>query len=355
MKILAVNSFGKCTVAALYENYDLLWIENQEYGQAELSEFPDVMSQEDFRVNKLKELLESRGIKPNSIQAFAAAGGLLHPVTGGTYQITVEMLQDLQSCKYGESPANLGALLAIRMAALAGTRFAYVVDPPIVDEMPPSAHITGLREIGRRSGFHALNQRAVAQREAASMGKPVKECNFIVCHLDDEISIGAHKNGVVVEVNDISAGSGPMSMRRSGNLPPIPLVDLCFSGKYTQDELRSLILNGGGLNAHLDTDDIDEVVRRVRSGDRKAILAFEAFMLQIIKAVGGCAAILRGSVDAIILTGSLAKNEYVIGQLTENINWIARVVAYPGEDETLSLVEGVIRVMRGAEDAKNYA
>ena len=307
MKILAINSFEKNTVIALYENFDLLWMEDQKYKQTELSEFPDVMSQEDFRVNKLKELLESRGIKPNSIQAFAATGGLLHSVTGGTYQITMEMLQDLQSCKYGESPANLGALLAIRMAALAGSRSAYVVDPPIVDEMPPSSHITGLPEIGRRAGFHALNQRAVAQREADSMGKPIKECNFIVCHLDDEISIGAHKNGVVVEVNDIHAGAGPMSMRRSGSLPPIPLVDLCFSGKYTQDELRSLILEGGGLGAHLETDDIQEIVRRIRGGDRKAILTFEAFMLQIVKAVGGCAAVLRGCVDAIIFTGGQAK------------------------------------------------
>ncbi|MDR3355135.1 MAG: butyrate kinase [Synergistaceae bacterium] len=355
MKILALNSFEKSTVAALYENFDLLWIENQEYGEAELSEFPDVMSQEGFRVDKLRELLESRGIKPNLIQAFVATGGLLHSVTGGTYQITMEMLQDLQSCKYGESPANLGALLAIRMAALAGTRSAFIVDPPVVDEMPPSAHITGLPEIGRRSGFHALNQRAVAQREAANMGKPIKECNFIVCHLDDEISIGAHKNGVVVEVNDIRAGTGPMSARRAGSLPPVPLVDLCFSGKYTQDELKSLLMEGGGFKAHLDTDDIGEVVRRVRSGDRKAILTLEAFMFQIIKAVGGCAAILEGHVDAIILTGGMVKNEYVIGRLTESINWISRVVAYPAEHETLSLVEGVIRVMRGAEEAKNYA
>jgi butyrate kinase len=355
MKILAINSLEKSTVIALYENFDLLWIENQEYDEADLSKFPDVMSQEEFRANNLRTLLDSKGVKPNSIQAFVAAGGLLHSLSGGTYQITVEMLQDLQSCEYGDSPANLGAPLATRMAAAAGTRLAYVVDPPVLDEMPPSSHITGLPDIGRKAGFHALNQRAVAHREAASMGKPIKECNFIVCHLGDEISIGAHKNGVVIEVNDIRAGTGPMSTKRSGSLPPIPLIDLCFSGRYTQDEIKSLVLERGGFKAHLDTEDIDEVVRRVRSGDRKSILTFEAFLFQVIRAIGGCAAVLGGKVDAIILTGSLVRNEHVIAQLTGRIGWISKVVAYPGEDETLALVEGVTRVMRGAEDAKTYA
>jgi butyrate kinase len=146
-----------------------------------------------------------------------------------------------------------------------------------------------------------------------------------------------------------------MSIKRSGSLPPIPLIDLCFSGRYTQDEMKSLVLECGGFKAHLDTDNIDEVVRRVRSGDRKSILIFEAFLFQVVRAIGGCTAILGGRVDAIILTGSLVKNEHVIGQLTGRIGWISKIVAYPGEDETLALVEGVMRVMRGTEEAKTYA
>jgi butyrate kinase len=241
------------------------------------------------------------------------------------------------------------------MATAAGSRYAYVVDPPVLDELSPSGHLTGLPDVSRKAGFHALNQRAVALRESASLGKPMKDCSFIVCHLGAEVSIGAHQNGVVVEVNDIRSGTGPMSLNQSGSIPPAPLVDLCFSGRYSQDELKALILRNGGFKAHLDTDDIDEVLRRVRAGDRKAILTLEAFMTQIVREVGGCAAVLGGHIDAIILTGDLAKNEFLLKQISDKVSWIARVVAYPGEDDLRALVEGVLRVMRGVEDAKSYA
>ena len=265
------------------------------------------------------------------------------------------MLQDLLSCKYGESPANLGAPLVNRLATAAGSRYAYVVDPPVVDEMSEYAHITGFPGFRRRSVFHALNQKAVAHREASKLAKAARDCGFVVCHLSGSVSVGAHAGGKVVEVNDIQSASGPMSLTQSGNLPPLSLLDTCFSGKYGREEAELRLLELSGLKGHLGTDNFDEIVKRCRAGDRKAVLVMEAFLQQLAKQIGACAGVLRGKVDAVILTGRLCENEYFCGVLGERIDWIAPVSVYPGEEETLALVEGVLRVLKGDEGAKTYS
>ncbi|MDR3280085.1 MAG: butyrate kinase [Synergistaceae bacterium] len=356
MKILAISPDTFSTRVAFYENFDCLWSEVQEYDPSELSAFPDIISQEDYRIVRIKDLVESKEGRLGAAQVIVSSGGMLHSVDGGTYQISMEMLQDLQACKYGAVPGNIGASMAVRLATAAGTRYVYVVDPPVVDEMTAVGRMTGLPEISRKSGFHSLIQRSVVYREAAKLGKPVSDCNFIVCFLgSSEISVGAHLRGGVIEVNDTRSGSGPMSMTQSGDLPPIQLIDLCFSGKYTQDELKSLVLSGSGLCAHLGESDFDEIVKKVRTGDRKPLLTFEAFLYQIIKQVGGCVGILEGKVNSIILAGNLVLNEYFVKQLTDRVSWIAPVVLYPGEDDMLALIEGVMRVMMGKEEAKTYA
>ena len=355
MKILAISPYLEFTKVALFENYNPLWAEVQLYDAADLSQFPTIISQEDFRVGKIRELIASKDIPLNGINAFAATGGVLHPLEGGTYHITMEMLQDLTEAKYGESPANLGAALAIRLATMAGSRYAYIVDPPVFDEMSEVAHMTGLPGLRRRAGFHALNQRAVVHREALNMDKPLGECNFIVCHLDDAVSITAFTHGKFVEANDINNASGVMSMSHCGDLPPGQLIDLCFSGEYTAEELKSRIVSESGFKGLLGVENFNEVIRQVRTGERKAILAFEAFMLQLVKAIGACAGVLDGQVDAVILTGEFVNDEFFRGKLIERISWIAPLVAYPGNDELLALVEGTIRVLRGQEEPKNYA
>ncbi|MDR0648794.1 MAG: butyrate kinase [Synergistaceae bacterium] len=355
MKILAICPAYESTKVALYENYDLLWIEIQDYSADELAEFPDLVSQEDFRFARLKGLLDSKVGRLSDIRAFVATCGALHPVEGGTYLINVNMLQDLAGCKYGVIPANLGAPLVMRLASAAGSRYAYVLDPPVVDEMSETARMTGLPDVSRWSVFHALNHRAVANREAVSLGKNIIDCNFIVCHLDDAISIAAHAGGSIIDVNDLDNASGAMSLRQSGDIPPVALINLCYSGKYSADELIDRVQRNGGLSAHLETDDFEEILRRVDSGDRRAALAFNTLVYQITKQVGAYAAALGGKVDAIILTGRLAQYEALFVKLGNAVSWIGPVVAYPGEDETLALVEGVIRVIKGEENPKTYA
>lgn len=355
MKILAICPYRESTKVALYENYDPLWIENQLYEPEELAVFDTIISQEDFRVGKIRELIISKDVPLNTINAIVATGGILHPLEGGTYHITMEMLQDLLEAKYGESPSNLGASLATRIATLAGSRYAYVVDPPVLDEMSETAHMTGLPDIKRRAAFHALNQRAVVHREALNMDKPLSDCNFIVCHLDEAISISAFSHGKFVEANDINNASGVMSMTHSGDLPPGQLIDLCFSGAYTAEELKTRIVSESGFRGLVGASTFSEVIRQVRTGERKTILVFESFLLQLSKAIGACAGVLGGIVDAVILTGEFVNDEFFRTKLIDRISWIAPLVAYPGSDETLALVEGAIRVLRGVEEAKNYA
>lgn len=355
MKILAICPAFESTKVALYENYDLLWIETQEYDASELAQFPSLVSQEDFRFAKLRDLLDAKGEHPSDIRAFVATCGALHPVEGGTYLINANILQDLSSCKYGLIPANLGAPLAMRLATAAGSRYAYVLDPPVVDEMSETARLTGMPNVSRWSVFHALNHRSVAFREAANLGKNIADCNFVVCHLDDATSIAAHAGGKIIDVNDVDNASGPMSLRQSGDIPPVTLINLCFLGEYTQEDLIDRVQRHGGLSAHLGTSDFEEILRIVNTGDRKTTLIYNAYIFQITKQIGACAAVLGGKVDAVILTGRLAQYEDPLARLNNSASWIAPVVAYPGEDETLALVEGVIRVLKGEETPKTYA
>jgi butyrate kinase len=354
MLILALSPHYDYTKVALFDNYDVLWSENQRYSSADLEVFPGMMQQEEFRTEKVKELLVSKGESLGKIDVFAAVGGMLRPLESGVYHISVKMVDDLLSCKYGESPMNLGAPMAMNLANAARARYAYIVDPPVVDEMTGTAHMTGLPEIRRKSIFHALNHNAVAAREAASIGKPLSECSFIVCSLDSTVSVAAHAYGRVIEVNDIQSGSGPISPRQSGNLPPLQLIELCFSGKYSLEELRIRVTGAGGFVGHLGTDDFDEIVRRARLGDRKFKSVFDTFIYQLIKQIGSTAAIVDGHVDRIILTGKMASNGYFTDLLSERIKWIAPTALYPGHNDISALIDGVMRVMTGAEEAKAY-
>lgn len=355
MKILAISPYRESTKIALYKYNDLLWIENQLYDSDELQEFSSMISQEDFRFGKIKEMLEAKGVPLGSIGAFVATGGMLHSLGSGTYNITLQMLQDLLEARYGEIPSNLGAPLAVRLASRARSRFTYVVDPPVVDDMNEVAHLTGLPKLRRKAAFHALNMRSAAWREIKKTEKSAEECNFVICYLDEDISIAAFSRGKFSEANDIYNASGVMSMCGSGDIPPGQLLDLCLSGKYTPEELKLNITSKSGLRGILGVGTFSDMIRQVTASDRKAMLVFDAFMLQLVKAVGACAGVLDGRVDAVILTGGFASEEFFIAKLKERIGWIAPVAVYPGNDEILPLIEGVLRVMMGVEEAKGYS
>jgi len=354
MKILAINPGSTSTKVALFEDERELWSDTQRYDVDVLKEFHGIMGQEEFRLQEIKKVLQANNTDLSELDAVVGRGGLLKPIPGGTYEVNDQMLEDLRACRYGSHASNLGAPLAVSLSVEGGCEKAFIVDPVVVDELIPEARLSGMPEIERRSIWHALNQKAVARRAAVELGSKYDEVNLIVAHMGGGISVGAHEKGKTVDVNNALDGEGPFSPERAGSLPAGGLTRLAFSGEYDLDELRKRMVGGGGLVAHLGTNDLREVQKMIETGNEKAELVFQALALQVAKEIGARAAVLKGQVDAIVLTGGLAYSEQLMELISRRVEYIAPVKVYPGEDEMKALADGALRVMKGEEEAHHY-
>ena len=354
LKILVINPGSTSTKIALFEDELQLWSETQRYETEELDLYPTMEEQESFRFGAISSILEEQGVALSELDAVVGRGGLLRPLEGGTYAVNQNMIAELLSCEWGTHASNLGGPLAYRFAHLAGNKPAFIVDPVVVDEMTPEAHLSGLPDLPRRSIFHALNQKAVAYRAAAARGGSVADYNFIVVHMGGGVSVGAHRRGRVIDVNDALGGTGPMSPERAGSLSGAALTDLCFSGKHTHREINKMLVGAGGFVAHLGTNNFLSVEQQVNAQNEEACLVFDAFVLQVGKEIGGAAVALQGEIDAILLTGGLAYSDLLCRQIRDRVAWIAPVEIFPGEDEMRALAEGVLRVFLCGEAPKQY-
>ncbi len=301
----------------------------------------------------MNELLE-RKIDLSRIVAVVGRGGLIKPIESGIYQVNMRMKEDLIAGLNGHHASNLGGLIADDIAASLPGAKAYIVDPVVVDEMEPVARISGLPEIKRKSIFHALNQKAVARIYAASKGKKYEELNLIIAHMGGGITVGAHNKGRVIDVNNGLDGDGPFTPERAGGLPSGQLAGLCFSGKYTHAEIKSMITGKGGMMAYLGTNNFMEVCSRADGGDSSAILIREAVAYQVSKEIGALAAVLKGRVDAIILTGGMAHQESAMSIIISMVGFIAEVLVYPGEDELKALAFNGLLALDGEIEIKTY-
>ncbi len=354
-RILVINPGSTSTKIAIFENEKEILKETIRHSTEELSPFERITDQYEFRKRVIMDFLKKAGYDIKDFDAFVGRGGLVRPIPSGTYEVDELMLEELKEGKYGEHASNLGALIANELAKEAGVK-AYIVDPVVVDEMMEIAKYSGHPDFVRKSIFHALNQKAMARKVAKELGKSYEEVNVIVAHMGGGISIGAHEKGKVIDVNNALDGDGPFTPERSGTLPMTQLIDLCYSGKYTYEEVRKLIKGKGGLVAYLGTNDAREVQDRVREGDEKATLVYKALAHQVGKWIGKMAAALKFEVDAIVLTGGLAyDDEFLVPWIKEMVSFIAPVYVYPGGDEERALAEGVLRVLRGEEEAKRYS
>jgi butyrate kinase len=352
-KLLVINPGSTSTKIGVYEDEKQVLDETLRHSSEEISQYSNIYAQFEFRKNVILDVLKEKHINTNTLNAVVGRGGLLKPIEGGTYSVNEIMLKDLKVGILGQHASNLGGIIANEIAKDLSIP-AFIVDPVVVDEMEEIARISGIPEIERVSIFHALNQKAVAKRYANEFNKKYEEINVIVAHMGGGISVGAHKNGRVVDVNNALDGEGPFSPERSGGLPVGDLVKLCFSGKYTHDEIKKMINGKGGFVAHYNTNDARAVSEAMREGDKKAELLLKAMAYQIAKEIGKCAAVLSGKVDAIILTGGIAYGKEIVELIKERVDFIAPVVVYPGEDELLALAQGGLRVLKGEEKAKEY-
>lgn len=352
-RVLAINPGSTSTKIAIYDNEKPILETTLRHPSDEINKYEKIYDQYEFRKNVILDALNEKEINLTKLNAVVGRGGLLKPIKGGTYSVNDKMLEDLKVGVLGEHASNLGGILANEIASKLNIP-AFIVDPVVVDEMQDVARVSGMPEIDRKSIFHALNQKAVARRAAKEIGKKYEEMNFIVAHLGGGVSVGAHKKGKVIDVNNALDGEGPFSPERSGGLPVGDLAKLCFSGEYTLGEIKKLIKGKGGLVAYLGTNDGREVVKMIENGDKKAELVYKAMAYQVAKEIGSCAAVLKGNVDAIVITGGIAYDKMFADWIKEKVGFISEVVVYPGEDEMIALAEGGLRVLRKEEEAQEY-
>ncbi len=353
VKSLIINPGSTSTKIGVFEDETLVFDETLRHSTEEINQYASIIDQKDFRKNIIMNFLEEKGIDINSFDMIVGRGGLLKPIPGGTYKVTDELIEDLKKGVQGQHASNLGGVLAREIGDAIGAP-AYIVDPVVVDELTDVARLSGIPECPRVSIFHPLNQKAVARRYAAEVGKKYEDLNLIVCHLGGGVSCGAHEKGRIVDVYGAFNGDGGFSPERANGVPALSLVELCFSGKYTEAEMKKKVIGGGGFNAYLGTNDARDVMARIDAGDKEAKLVMDAFIYQLCKNIGANAAVLKGKVDQIIITGGIAYNDRITGKIAEGVDWIAPVTVYPGEDELLALAQGGLRVLKGEEEAKVY-
>ena len=352
-KILVINPGSTSTKISLFHDLDEKIKVTYHHSSHDLSLFQHVIDQEAFRYTFVMRFLEENKIEISEIDAFIGRGGMLKPVMGGIYLVTPDMIRILRGAEYGEHASNLGALLVCRISEQVGAP-SYIANPVVVDELSDIARISGIPEIQRRSIFHALNQKSAAEAAAVQLGRSYDKSSFIVVHMGGGISVGAHFNGRVIDVNNALNGDGPFSPERSGGLPALDLVNLALSGTFKPEEMHKRICGKGGLYAYCGTHDVRKIVRMVAAGDAEADLYHKAMVYQTAKEVGAMAAVFSGKVDAVVLTGGIAQSETTMELLKERIAFIAPIIEIPGEREMYALAEHALAAVNGTKEVKEY-
>lgn len=351
-KIFAINPGATSTKIGLYEEESLIFKRTLEHSAQELDKSPSIFDQYSYRLELIMDILKEEAIDIATLTAIVGRGGLLKPLAGGTYEVNEAMVEDLKKAERGEHASNLGAVMAYNLGRQLNIP-AFIVDPVSVDEMESVARISGLAEIERISLSHALNMKAVARKVAKAMGSSYEEVNLVVVHLGTGVSVTPHRRGKMIDVNNAKA-EGPFSPDRCGGLPADQLVKLCFSGRYSYDQLKAMVSSKGGFYSYFGTKDAREVEAMADAGNPKAALVLEALIYQVAKEIGAMATVLLGEVDRIVLTGGIAYSKRVVEGITKRVQFIAPVEVIPGEEELESLAFGALRVMKGEEKALTY-
>ena len=352
-RILVINPGSTSTKISVFEDRDPVFTESVHHDAPEVNKYPTVNDQVPMRKKVTLELLKKHGLDMKDIDHIACRGGGQYSVEAGVYEVTKLLYDDTFAQKGGSDHASkLGTLVGYELSKEYGIP-AYMVDPTNVDELTDVARMTGIRGVYRQSQLHTLNQRAVAFTYARELGKKYSDINVIVAHIDGGITIGAHKGGRIVDVNEGGGGDGPFTPTRIGSTPVLGIEKLVEQG-ITEDELKRLCSRSGGLSSHFGTNDADKVYSMVLSGDRYAKIVWDAMIYQTGKTIGEMACVLNGNVDAILLTGGLLRFASIVEKITAMCGWIAPIKLYPGEFEQEALAHSVLRVLNGTEEPKIY-
>ena len=365
--ILVVNTGSITTKFAVYKNGECILEQKLEHSVAELAHFADVMDQDQMRTDAIISALGQQGIHLEDIDIVMCRGGLFTPCITGVYNVNADMREVLSTSREGNHACNLSALIGDNIAHNLnklrdkegmkppfGPCIAYVADPPMADEMLPECHVGGIPEFPRRTLFHALNTRAIMRRYLRDTGRKAEDTTAIICHMGGGVTISTHRDGKVIDTSHGLGGDGPITPERAGCCPPYPLIDMCFSGKYTKQEIKKKLIGKGGAVAYFGTNDMRVIEDRAKHGDPEYVLFMKAFVLNIAKYIVAQGALVEGKVDAIILTGGVAYSKYITDAITKKVSWVAPVTVYPGENELGSLAENGYIILAGATKIHTY-
>ena len=365
--ILVVNTGSITTKFAVYKDGKVFLEKKLEHSVEELSQFANVMDQDRMRTNAIVDSLAQNGIKLEDIDIVMCRGGLFTPCITGVYNVNADMREVLTTSRDGNHACNLSALIGDNLAteineirekngiaAPFGKCVAYVADPPMADEMLPECHVGGLPEFPRKTLFHALNTRAIMRRYLRETGRKAEDTTAIICHMGGGVTISLHRGGRVIDTSHGLGGDGPITPERAGCCPPYPLIDMCFSGKYTKDEIKKKLIGKGGAVAYFGTNDMREIVKRANEGQPDYALFLKAFVLNIAKYIVSQGAVVDGKVDVIILTGGVAYSKDITDAITKKVSWLAPVKVYPGENELESLAENGYIILSGQTKIHTY-
>ncbi len=353
-RILVINPGSTSTKIAVYRDTKPRLVETIRHSAGDLARFERVTDQFAFRKEIILERLRKAREKIDEITAVIGRGGMIKPVESGVYEVNEAMKKDLIRGVMGEHASNLGGLIADDIARSLPHARAFIADPVVVDELEDIARVAGHPLFKRKSIFHALNHKAISRTFAQQTGRKYEELNLIVAHMGGGITVGAHEKGRVVDVNQGLDGDGPFSPERSGTLPVGDLARVCFSGEYTLDDVKKMITGRGGLVAYLGTNDVYKIDLMAGEGNEKAGFLLDAMAYQVAKEIGAMSTVLKGRVDAIILTGGIAHNTRVVDYIKVMVAHIARVVVFPGEDEMKALAMNALQALRGEKEVKVY-
>ena len=352
INILVINPGSTSTKIAVFEDEKPIMLRNIHHSAEQLAQFEKITDQREFRRELVVKELEYLGI-PMQFDIIMGRGGLARPVTGGVYRVNEKMCEDTYHA-IRKHACNLGCIIAYELAQRIPGCLPLIADPGMVDELDEVARISGSPLMPRICIWHALNQKAIARRFAREYGKRYEDLNLIICHLGGGISVAVHRKGLAVDANNALDGEGPFSPERAGTLPAASLIHLCYSGKYTKEELLKRISGKAGLMAHLGTTNVKELLGRIERGDKEVELLIDAMIYQTAKTIAGCSAVLYGQIDAILLTGGIAYSDYITSRLRKRIDFLAPVHIYPGEDEMQALALNGLAVWRGEREMKEY-
>lgn len=353
-KILVINPGSTSTKIAVFEGEECIFTNTIRHFLDELILYPNIISQFEFRKDLIEGTLEIEGIDINEIKIIMGRGGLTYPLESGVYEVDDRMLTHVRKGIFGQHASNLGPLLAHSIAKGIPGAKAYIADPVVTDELEPVARVSGHPRFERRSIFHALNQKAVARLYARSVSRDYNDLNLIIAHMGGGVSIGAHVKGRVVDVNNALDGEGPFSPERSGTLPAGQLIEACYCGNFTEDEMKQMVNGEGGMVAYLNTNSMLEIVNAAVDGEEGFMFYLDAFVYQVSKAIAEMSAVLKGNVDAVILTGGIAYGSLVIEKIKERIGFLAEIAVYPGEDEMAAMAMNANMMLKGELLVKKY-